>query len=108
MDKFTKICWEEMKDSDDVDRVVYMLKQIRKHMLKHSTFKRLSIASQVAQCVTIGCMVLETSTADLRELHILRKKDRGNLEHDILNGFKKPDYIEIKNKTKLLPNGTRI
>jgi hypothetical protein len=104
MDKFEKLVWEKFKDSDSVDQLVYELKQIRKHMLKHKSFARLLIVEQINLCVTIGCIVTHTVTAEVSNFSIINKEGRGDRKYDIRNGYKKPEYLDIKEKKqKLLP-----
>jgi len=102
MTEFEKLCWDIFKDSDDVDRLMHQLKEIHKNMMKHKPFANADLKTQLEMCTTIGCMVIHTTTADLREMHILRKKDRGNLEFDIMKNYKEPNRIHIT-QIKRLP-----
>lgn len=107
MDNFENICWEGFKDNDDVHNITHQLKEIREHMRReHKSFARLSVVEQFKQCSTILCIVLHTSTGNLKAFSILSKsKGRGEMKYDILRDFKEPKTIHLKQSKKLLSNG---
>lgn len=101
MTDFEKFCWECLKGSDEVDKLVHQLKEIRKHMMVHKLFANANLKDQYLICVTIGCMIIHTSTADLRTIRVFSDKDRGDLEFDIMRSFREPFVIELNPKSYL-------
>lgn len=103
--KFEDYVFEYCKNSECYNEILHDLKEIRRHMIKHPAFARLSIVAQVEQCCIIGTIVSQTCQGNIQRFSIFNKgENREPLEYDIRANFKDPDFININPNQKLLNN----
>lgn len=102
--KFEDYIFEYCKDSECYNEILHDVTEIRKHMLKHPAFARLSIVAQVEQCCIIGTIVSQTCQGQVQRFSIFNIRKRKPLEFDIRANFKEPNYLSINPNQKLLKN----
>ena len=98
MDKgkiFEKLIWDAYSQLDNYDRLRYKLFRIKEIMSKHNTsFSKLPVKTQFDYCVTIGIIVVQSATKDLRQFSLSKDKNE-KFEYSIDEGYVPPVSMDI-------------
>lgn len=93
--KFEQFIWDGYSQLDTYDSIRYKLIRIRDIMARsHASFSALSAKMQYSYCVTIGIIVVQSTTKDLRKLSLSKDKDEV-FEYSIEEGYVPPNTIKI-------------
>jgi len=103
--KFKELIFNEYHKIKTYDKINYQLLRCREILLeKNYLFSRMSTKSQFSLCSTVLCIVIDTTTNEVRKLRIITKNDNeSDLTFSVIAGYKKPEQLEISEpKRKLL------
>lgn len=92
---FDDLIYREFADSDHFDKMRHGLLRIREIMQKHKSFRGLTVEDQFNQCVTIHCIAMQTATANIRKLKIVRKREKTALPYSVEEGYEPKPILEI-------------
>lgn len=94
--QFEQLIWDSYSQLDNYDSMRYKLIRIRDIMSKsHKSFTELSAQRQYDYCITIGIIVVQSTTKDLRQLSLSKNKNEV-FEYSIDEGFVPPVPIELR------------
>ena len=102
MDKKTRqyenLIWDAYSQANNYDSMRYQLIRIRNIMSeKQITFRNMSAKKQFDFAITIGIIVAQSTTKDLRKLSL--SKDKSEVfEYSVHEGYVPPVPIEISNR----------
>lgn len=95
-EKFNNLIFETYGQNKNFDMIAHNLKRIRKIMeSSHETFKLFSAKKQFDFCITIGIIVVQSTTYEIRNLGIIKKSENEILEYSVNEYYKEPKIIEI-------------
>lgn len=93
--KFEQLIFNAYGQSANYDSMRHKLIRIRDIMSKsHKSFANLSAKMQFGYCITVGIIVVQSTTKDLRKLSLGKKKNEV-FEYSIDEGFVPPVPIEL-------------
>lgn len=108
MDKnkaFEELIWKAYSQEKNFDQLRHQLIRCRDIMSKsQKTFVKMPIQQQFDYCVTIGIIVVQSTTKDLRKISILKKNKNEPFPYSLMEGFVEPTPIKIKEKLQLKYN----
>lgn len=94
--QFEQLIWDSYSQLDNYDSMRYKLIRIRDIMSKsHKSFAELPAQKQYDYCITIGIIVVQSTTKDLRQLSLSKNKNEV-FEYSIDEGFVPPVPIELR------------
>jgi hypothetical protein len=93
--------FKAFSQNEQYDKLLHQLKEIRRHLMEHDTFKRMKTKGQYDMCITVALIVTNTVHGQvIRDMPLSRSKEDGG-RYDIISRFKAPEMINI-NSQKLL------
>lgn len=99
--QFDKLIWDAYGQESDYDSLRYKLFRIKEIMSNHhKSFATLPTKQQFDYCITIGIIVVQSTTKDLRRFSLNKPKDE-IFEYSIDEGFVPPVQIVLKNHKRL-------
>lgn len=95
--QFEQLIWDSYSQLDNYDSMRYKLIRIRDIMSKsHKSFAELSAQRQYDYCITIGIIVVQSTSKDLNRLRVISKPKDEVFEYSIDEGFVPPVPIELR------------
>jgi hypothetical protein len=100
--QFEKFIWDAFNEHESYNRLRHNIYRVHKLMSEaHIEFKTFTALTQFKFCCTIATIAVNTTTQSIRELSVLRKKEKKEFKYSIDEGFVEPETKNVTPK-KLL------
>lgn len=100
--EFEEMIWDAYSQNENYDRIRFQLKRAKKIMSdSHKSFRDLPTKDQYDYCITIGIIVNQSTTKDLRQLSLGSRNKNEVFKYSLLEGFVEPSPFVITSVIKI-------